>query len=392
MDTKLPPLSPSSPPAKPERQPEDIQFQVMPQLGKKIQEQELENENNNTEEMRVADNDAGDRQGLNIFKNKFTYLIGGVLLLVVIALGIYYTFFRKSEAPQPPQQTSRLPKVWLNQYFGVETCLEQTACGDEVDFDNDGLTNFQEFLQGTNPKVNDTDNDGLADGDELNIYKTDPILKYTDRRAVAAENGYTDGVSVKSNYDPLTPGLQFSETRLQQISNDTAQHGLHEPTKTTMEVQSSSNSNIDTSSWKTYTNAQYGFEFKYPSSWKAFTSTIDIFSAFFGPTATTTSGVGSVFYDFDVPTGANLLDMIRKDQMENPDFKGTILSQKTKTIENQNVVETIIQSQNGQTFVKSITWLNKNKAYDIIIKYDSASQDEILGIFDQITSSFKFNN
>ena len=50
--------------------------------------------------------------------------------------------------------------------------------GDE-DFDDDGLTNLEEFLNNTYPYSNDSDNDGLSDGDEI-ILGTDPLVQDTD--------------------------------------------------------------------------------------------------------------------------------------------------------------------------------------------------------------------
>ena len=51
--------------------------------------------------------------------------------------------------------------------------------GDE-DFDEDGLTNLEEFLNNTYPYIDDSDNDGLSDGDEVNKYGTDPLVADTD--------------------------------------------------------------------------------------------------------------------------------------------------------------------------------------------------------------------
>lgn len=69
----------------------------------------------------------------------------------------------------------------------------------------------------------------LADGDELNIYKTEPTLKYTDRRDIVSKNDWFDGYQVKNKFDPLTPGIAFTEARNEQISQAIAAMGLHEP-------------------------------------------------------------------------------------------------------------------------------------------------------------------
>jgi len=48
------------------------------------------------------------------------------------------------------------------------------------DIDNDGLTNYQEYLLGTNPRMDDSDQDGIIDGDDANPTQYDvpknPIL------------------------------------------------------------------------------------------------------------------------------------------------------------------------------------------------------------------------
>lgn len=50
----------------------------------------------------------------------------------------------------------------------------------DEDFDEDGLTNLEEFLNNTYPYIDDSDNDGLSDGDEVNEYGTDPLVADTD--------------------------------------------------------------------------------------------------------------------------------------------------------------------------------------------------------------------
>ncbi len=68
-----------------------------------------------------------------------------------------------------------------------------TAVGESgnADPDHDGLTNSQERELGTNPKVADTDGDGLSDGDEVNTYKTNPLKVDSDG------DGLKDGDEVK---------------------------------------------------------------------------------------------------------------------------------------------------------------------------------------------------
>jgi hypothetical protein len=48
--------------------------------------------------------------------------------------------------------------------------------GQYGDFDSDGLSNLLEFQIGTNPKLADTDGDGITDSDEINRYHTNPLV------------------------------------------------------------------------------------------------------------------------------------------------------------------------------------------------------------------------
>lgn len=60
------------------------------------------------------------------------------------------------------------------------------------DPDHDGLTNLQEFQNGTDPHNPDTDGDGLTDGQEVLIYHTSPVLFSTDG------TGISDGIEVQT--------------------------------------------------------------------------------------------------------------------------------------------------------------------------------------------------
>lgn len=67
------------------------------------------------------------------------------------------------------------------------------------DSDNDGLDDLSEMnLYGTDPNDSDTDNDGLNDKEELVTYKTNPLVADSDY------DGYSDGYEVNSsNTNPL---------------------------------------------------------------------------------------------------------------------------------------------------------------------------------------------
>lgn len=176
----------------------------------------------------------------SFFRSKWIYILGGVVVL--IGLGVLAYVMLGSKKTTPPVEetvTTKLPKIWLSQYFiqNLNTdgsCNDPLICGDEADKDIDGLKNYDEFVAGTSPVSSDSDVDGLADGDEVNIYKTEPTVKYTDRRLIVSQSEWVDGFQVKNGYDPLTPGLKFTDIRKQQIADDITKFTLHEPTITTL--------------------------------------------------------------------------------------------------------------------------------------------------------------
>lgn len=69
----------------------------------------------------------------------------------------------------------------------------------DEDFDEDGLSNLEEYNLGTDPFSKDTDGDGLSDYDEVNIYNTDPLKYDTDGDVVS------DGDEIELGLDPNNP-------------------------------------------------------------------------------------------------------------------------------------------------------------------------------------------
>jgi len=83
-----------------------------------------------------------------------------------------------------------------------EVVTEEAATADvnAVDSDEDGLLDGDEVnVFGTDPELFDSDEDGLGDGEEVNEFGTEPLVFGTD------DDGVGDGDEVEAGTDPLDP-------------------------------------------------------------------------------------------------------------------------------------------------------------------------------------------
>ena len=88
------------------------------------------------------------------------------------------TFFLSNEPIPADSDDDNLPDTFETAYALDPTKngyndLNQSEYGDP---DGDKLNNLQEYQNGTDPKDSDTDNDGYPDGDEVNLYSSDPTV------------------------------------------------------------------------------------------------------------------------------------------------------------------------------------------------------------------------
>ena len=81
--------------------------------------------------------------------------------------------------------------------YGLDPSDPSDATEDTLD--SDGLTNLDEFLNGTEPDNPDTDGDGLTDGEEVNNYGTDPTSTDSDG------DGTSDSDEIANGTDPNSP-------------------------------------------------------------------------------------------------------------------------------------------------------------------------------------------
>ncbi len=81
--------------------------------------------------------------------------------------------------------------------YEVANGLDLNTNDAELDLDEDGLNNFDENLAGTDPRIADTDNDGLSDGLEVHTHLTEPLNRDSDNDKMS------DGWEVTYEFDPL---------------------------------------------------------------------------------------------------------------------------------------------------------------------------------------------
>jgi hypothetical protein len=171
---------------------------------------------------------------------KILLFLGVVLLLGGLAYGSWWFFSGSKKQSTQPTTTNNQSNQ--NQTSGVTNTNaaptnsasvpaqqnnDQILFGQAVDSDNDGLDDVREKEIGTDSKKFDTDLDGLSDGDEVIVYKTNPLLADTDGDGLSDGDeiliwhtdplnsdsdgdGYKDGEEVRNGYSPLGPGKLFS--------------------------------------------------------------------------------------------------------------------------------------------------------------------------------------
>jgi len=92
--------------------------------------------------------------------------------------------------------------------------LNATQSDAGSDYDADGLSNEDEFANNTLPFVNDTDGDGISDGDEINLHGTNPLDADSDADGLSDETElnthYTDPLDSDSDGDGLSDGAEVN--------------------------------------------------------------------------------------------------------------------------------------------------------------------------------------
>ncbi len=121
-----------------------------------------------------------------------------------------------------PLENFSTPQNWRDKYF--PNCNSQKLCGDDADPDRDGLTNLEENKLGADPNNRDSDQDGLADGDEVHVFGFDALNSHT-----SGDPKYSDVDYIVGGYD-LASGKLMIADQLAAVSAKIQKYDLHQPT------------------------------------------------------------------------------------------------------------------------------------------------------------------
>jgi len=100
-------------------------------------------------------------------------------------IGIYVLDLQKPYVLPADSDSDGMPDSWE---YGQGLNLLNASDAQEDSFDEDGLTNLEEYTYKTSLRSADTDDDGLSDGLEVHVFETDPTKKDTDG------DGISDGL------------------------------------------------------------------------------------------------------------------------------------------------------------------------------------------------------
>ena len=137
-------------------------------------------------------------------------LIQLLMVLLLIAVVLNSVFGARDNPAQNIPTTPALGEGTATETAAAPLTAAQLA-GDD---DNDGLTGEREVVIGSDPFNEDSDSDGLLDGDEVNTHGTDPLLLDTDNDglmdSVELEQHDTDPNLADTDLDGLSDGVEVT--------------------------------------------------------------------------------------------------------------------------------------------------------------------------------------
>lgn len=298
---------------------------------------------------------------------QFPWKAAGLWAAAAIALGILGYLVYAKWGRTKPQSTIQTPNITVPAVQKKES----------ADGDFDGLTDEEEKRLGTNPQRADTDGDGLADGDEINIYHSDPLLYDTDG------DGYNDGQEVAFGYSPLKNTTEKAPPEeVQAWTERIAKFGLHEPTKTTLKLRAG----IEVAPKVAYQNAIYKYSIDLPSvvTWREADDkrTVGLYVAGTTPSDADVS-TDPISFSVAVAVAGQTL----KDWVLNQYAAGTYTNLSEQDIGRVRTVK--LSSVKGEVCAQDKVFFSKDGTVIIATLTCNESQD-FRAIFDQVVKSFKF--
>ncbi len=164
-----------------------------------------------------------DEHSQSAIMKKVFVALSGLILLTLVIWGAYSFFVSKKSTENTDNPTNNNTQ---NQPAENNPTNNNTQNQPEVilDDDSDGLSNAEETGLGSDPRLADTDDDGLSDKDEVRIHRTSPVNPDTDNDGLydkveifthqtnaldpdTDNDTYLDGVEVQNGYNPNGDGL-----------------------------------------------------------------------------------------------------------------------------------------------------------------------------------------
>lgn len=191
----------------------------------------------------LINREGSDKNMSGLWSKYKLYIIMALLLILGGSLAYFGVRYASRNAYQPenllltsPNATttgqttndSQEYSLWLSKYFGNATCNDEKLCGQKADPDRDGLINIGEFKLGTDPNNADSDGDGLADGDEVNVFSTNPLDSNT-----AKDPKYSDADYMVGGYSVKTGNL-LTDQEKKDLGDKMNSNDLHLPTVKTL--------------------------------------------------------------------------------------------------------------------------------------------------------------
>lgn len=107
--------------------------------------------------------------------------VGGTLVLAALVVLVIWLRSRSVQGLDQALNPSATPPASVggttqNNASATSGTPASPAAVSTKDTDGDGLTDVREAALGTNPNLRDTDGDGVDDGDEVDVYHTNPLV------------------------------------------------------------------------------------------------------------------------------------------------------------------------------------------------------------------------